>query len=277
MQGTPFDWFMVAATTLGFVLVALALPIWVGRADPKLGRACAWAMVLGLAATLGLQALTDIPRPALADPLLPAPPLGSFPSGHVVLMGIALATTAAHSRRVAWGVLPLALLVAYSRIALGHHHPVDVFAGAAIGVGIGRAAAGLARTPRDDPWRWRWLLWPQLGFVVAITLVAYTGALSGAPWLSIPGTDKALHFLCFGALGFGTHFALRGRTWRGLPLAVLLPLAGALAEEFVQASSPYRTADGFDLLADLLGLMLFWRLARRVSRRPCRAATITAE
>jgi len=266
MQGAPFDWTMVIATTLGFVIVALALPIWVGRADPKLGRGCAWAMVLGLAATLGLQALTDIPRPFHADPLLPAPPLGSFPSGHVVLMGIALAVTAAHHRRTALVMLPLAAVVAFSRVALGHHHPVDVYAGASIGLGLGWAAAGLSHTPRDDPWRWRWLLWPQLGFVVAITLVAYTGALSGAPWLSLPGTDKVLHFFLFGALAFGTHLALRGRTWRGIPLAVALPLLGGFAEELVQATSPFRTADPIDLLADLLGLVLFWRLAVWVSR-----------
>lgn len=272
MQGGLFDWAMVGASTVGFVIVALALPIWVGRADPKLGRACAWAMVLGLAATLGLQVLTDIPRPIGADPLLPAPPLGSFPSGHVVLMAIALAVTAAHHRRTAWVMLPLAVVVAYSRIALGHHHPVDVFAGAAIGLGLGWAAAGLSHTPRTDPWRWRWLLWPQLGFVGAITLLAYTGALSGAAWLKLPGTDKVLHFLLFGALAFGTHLALRGRTWRRVPLAIALPLAGAFAEELAQATSPYRTADPFDLLADLLGLVLFWHLADRISGRTVRSA-----
>ena len=277
MQGGPFDWAMVVATTLGFVIVAVALPVWVGRADPKLGRSCAWAMVLGLAATLGLQALTDIPRPVLPTPLLPAPPLGSFPSGHVVLMGIALAVTAAHHRRTALVMLPLAILVAYSRVALGHHHRVDVFAGAAIGLGLGWAAAGLSHTPRSDPWRWRWLLWPQLGFVIAITLVAYTGALSGAPWLSLPGTDKVLHVLLFGALAFGTHLALRGRTWRGLPLAVALPLLAALAEELLQSTSQHRTADAIDLLADLVGLVVFWRLAAWISRPNTASATIAPE
>ena len=263
----PFGWAMVGATTLGFVVVALGLPLWVGRVDPKLGRACVWTMVLGLGATLGLQALTDVPRPPPALTWLPTPPLGSFPSGHAVLMGIALAVTAAHHRATALCMLPLAIVVAYSRVELGHHHPVDLWAGASIGVGLGIAAAGLTYSPRADPWRWRWLLWPQLGFVVAITLIAYTGALSGAPWLALPGTDKLLHFLLFGALAFGTHFLLRGRSWRGVPFAVALPLIGALAEELVQTTSPHRTADPIDLLADLLGLLVFWRIATWVSRR----------
>ena len=51
----------------------------------------------------------------------------------------------------------------------------------------------LARSPHDDPWRLRWLLWPQAGFVVAITLVAYTGILARVPWLPVPSpppTDR---------------------------------------------------------------------------------------
>lgn len=265
----PYGLAMIAATTVGFALLAFGMPIWVGRSDPRLGRACAWAMVLGLGATLGLQLLTDIPRPGSTSALLPAPPFGSFPSGHAVLVALALAVTFAHHRGAAICMLPLAVLVGYSRVELGHHHAVDVWAGTAIGLGLGVAAAGLTHSSRNDPWRWRWLLWPQLGLVVAATLVAYTGAFSGSngAWLSIPGTDKVLHFLMFGALAFGTHFACRGRRWRGVPLAVAIPLAGGFIEELIQGTSPHRTADPIDLLADLLGLLLFWRIAERITRR----------
>lgn len=268
MHGGPFTWTMIAATTLGFGVIAIGLPIWLGRADPKLGRACLGTMVLGLGLTLGLQALTDVPRPAHTSAMLPAPALGSFPSGHAMLVSIALAVAAAHRRGIALRVLPLALLVGYSRVALGHHHAVDVWAGAAIGLGLGWAAAGLCHTPSSDRWRWRWLLWPQLGFVAAITMLAYTGALASRPWLSLPGSDKVLHFLLFGALAFGAHFWFRGRRWRRIPLAVALPWTAALGEELMQAASPHRTADPFDLLADLLGLLVFWRLAEWLSREP---------
>lgn len=265
----PYGLAMVAASTVGFALLALGLPIWVGRSDPRLGRACAWAMLLGLGITLGLQTLTDLPRPGSTSAFLPAPPFGSFPSGHAVLVAIALAVTFSHHRGAAICMLPLALLVGYSRVELGHHHGVDVWAGTAVGLGMGVAAAGLTHSSRTDPWRWRWLLWPQLGLVVAATLVAYTGAFSGsnAAWLAIPGTDKVLHFLMFGALAFGTHFACRGRRSIGVPWAVALPLLGAVAEEAMQATSPHRTADPIDLLADLLGLLLFWQIAERITKR----------
>ncbi|MEM6293354.1 MAG: VanZ family protein [Myxococcota bacterium] len=272
MLSGSHGWAMIAATTVGFAFLALGLPIWIGRADPRLGRACAWTMLLGLAMTVGLQTLTDLPRPIATSSVLPAPPLGSFPSGHAVLVAIALAVTFAHHRGAALCMVPLAALVSYSRVELGHHHAVDVWAGLALGLGLGVATAGLRHAPRNDPWRLRWLLWPQLGLVVAITLVAYTGAFSAqnAPWLTLPYMDKVLHFVLFGALAFGCHFATRGRRTRGIPWAVALPLLGALAEELLQAASPHRTADPVDLLADLLGLLVFWRAAVWMTNRPQR-------
>ncbi|MCX4241813.1 VanZ family protein [Paraliomyxa miuraensis] len=132
-----------------------------------------------------------------------------------------------------------------------------------------------SRTERHDPWRWRWLLWPQLGLVLAITVAAYAGALGGGrlPWLRTPGVDKALHFLLFGLVALCMHFATRGRTIGTtigraslrIPLAVGLPMVGALAEELAQAWSPHRTADPLDLLADLLGMVLFSWIGRRLT------------
>ena len=260
---------MVVATTVGFAFLALGLPVWVGRSDPRLGRACAWTMLLGLAMTLGLQALTDLPRPTATTNILPVPPFGSFPSGHAVLVAVAIAVTFAHHRGAALCMVPLAAVVSYSRVELGHHHPVDVWAGLALGLGLGIAAAGLRHASAKDPWRLRWLLWPQLGLVLAITLVAYTGAFSAqnAPWLTLPYMDKVLHFILFGALAFGCHFATRGRRTWGIPWAIGLPLLGALGEELLQATSPHRTADPVDLLADLLGLLVFWRVAVALTNR----------
>lgn len=161
---------------------------------------------------------------------------------------------------LALGSLPTleALLLALAAVVL------------ALGVALG--ARQRAAASQSDPWRWRWLLWPQLGLVLAVTLVAYTGAFSGGrfPLLRVPGIDKLLHFLAFGSLALGTWFATRGRSvGRGavrLPLAVLGPLSLALGEELMQAASPHRSADPLDLLADLLGLVAFAWVGRRLTR-----------
>ena len=173
---------------------------------------------------------------------------------------------------LAW--LPVAVLVGLSRVHVGHHHATDVLGGMLLGVGLGLGAVSHARASPDDRWRHRWLLWPQLGLVLAVSLVAYTGTFAhgAAWWLRLPGMDKTLHFLLFGLLAFGLHLQSRGRrlslAGRPWPLAVVLPLLGAAAEELVQATSPHRTADLGDLLADLLGLVAFWWVAEKFTSAP---------
>jgi len=266
-----FDALMIASSTAGLVALAVGVPWWAIRCDRALGRAAVLAMLVGLVATLALQGLVMRPRPVPAVLLLPAPPLPSFPSGHAVLAAIAVVVAHARSRRLALALLPLAGLVALSRVHVGHHHATDVIGGALLGAGLGVGLVARARSARDDPWRARWLLWPQLGLVLAVTLVAYTGAFAQghAAWLRVPGIDKVLHFLLFGLVALGMHFATLGRTVAvgslRIPLAVLVPMLGAVAEELVQATSPHRTADPLDLLADLLGLCAFAWLGRRIT------------
>ena len=50
----------------------------------------------------------------------------------------------------------------------------------------------------------------------------------------------------------------------GIPLAIMVPLTFALAEEMVQSLSPVRTASLIDLSADLLGMICFWWLSQRL-------------
>jgi membrane-associated phospholipid phosphatase len=269
---TAFDALMIAASTLGLLALAVGGPWWLRRRDRTLGHVAVGTMLVGLGLSLALQLLVLRPRPTLSLPLLPLPPLPSFPSGHAVLVTIAVVMLGAHRRSLGLTLLPVAVLVAVSRVHVGHHHFTDVVGGGLLGAGLAWGALTRARAAPDDPWRLRWLLWPQVGLVLAISLVAYTGALAGGQivWLRLPGIDKALHFALFGLLAFGMHFATRGRTLglgrARLPLAVLVPLLGALAEELVQACSAHRTADPLDLLADLLGLLSFAWLGRRLER-----------
>ena len=51
-----------------------------------------------------------------------------------------------------------------------------------------------------------------------------------------------------------------------LPLAIVLPISLALLEEGYQVYSPLRTGDLVDLSADLMGMVGFWWLSRRVIR-----------
>lgn len=270
----PFDALMMLASTVGLVVPVLLIPWRIRARDPRLARALLLGLTAGLLGTLVLQQLSARPRPPSELALLPVPPLPSFPSGHAALLAIVLVAQGADRPRSLLGWAPLGLLVAISRVHVGHHHPTDVLGGCLLGLGIGAGVVIRARARVDDPWRHRWLLWPQLGLVLAISLVAYTGALASGRiwWLRVPGMDKVLHFLLFGLLALGVHLHARGRRLAlgrlRLPVAVLVPLLGASAEELVQAASPFRTADLGDLLADLLGLVAFWWGGEVLTRRP---------
>ncbi len=66
----------------------------------------------------------------------------SFPSGHT-LHAVAIAWQAsAHFPELAWVLVPLAAMIAASRVVLGLHYPTDVLAGAFIGACL--AELGLA-------------------------------------------------------------------------------------------------------------------------------------
>ena len=87
----------------------------------------------------------------------------------------------------------------------------------------------------------------------------------------IPLGDKLGHFMLFGMLTLLLDGALRGRAvvlagWT-VPLAGLLVLGFAWAEEASQAFFPNRTLDLADALADLAGVAAFSLLARWRARR----------
>jgi membrane-associated phospholipid phosphatase len=73
----------------------------------------------------------------------------SFPSGHVIIaFGIGWLVAPYLGRRGQWTVLALCLLVAFSRIYLGAHNPLDVVAGAASGIALAAALNLMLGVPR---------------------------------------------------------------------------------------------------------------------------------
>jgi undecaprenyl-diphosphatase len=108
-------------------------------------RAAAWQLILAVVFTwaineYALKAITGWPRPFEVDSTITVidarPTTASFPSGHAAM---AVAGALAGSRMLpgsAWVWVPLAVIVALSRIYIGVHWPSDVIAGVVIGLAV---------------------------------------------------------------------------------------------------------------------------------------------
>ena len=99
-------------------------------------------LLLVTAATQGLKALIDRDRPFTTYPYIEKLSSGgdsSFPSGHTLeAFAVAAAISLLFSKKkIIIPVYAWAILVAYSRMALGVHYPTDVLAGIVIGTLIG--------------------------------------------------------------------------------------------------------------------------------------------
>ncbi|MDI5892088.1 phosphatase PAP2 family protein [Halomonas rhizosphaerae] len=68
----------------------------------------------------------------------------SFPSGHTMHAVLFCSLTAAHAPWLLPGLVPVALLIAVSRVGLGLHYISDVAAGALLGLGFALASLQLA-------------------------------------------------------------------------------------------------------------------------------------
>lgn len=102
------------------------------------------------------------------------------------------------------------------------------------------------------PVLWRWACW---GCILVVLVLALMPAVPNMP---TTGWDKSNHVLAFAVMAVLANRAYPHRT-----IAVLLGLLafGALIE-VLQSFTPDHVADGQDLLADGVGLLVGWALSR---------------
>lgn len=125
----------------------LALP-WIHPGDGlevSLKLAVTGAIGVGIYRVLKRKLVRERPFVSCAGISLGTAPLDrySFPSGHTLHAVCFTTIIASHYPELSMVLVPFALLVAASRVALGLHYPTDVLAGAAIGFGLATASLQL--------------------------------------------------------------------------------------------------------------------------------------
>lgn len=176
-----------------WIILLINLPWWMtlGRKNPEKRSLylVVFAIVLVLA-TVASQSLKDIVGALRPASVLPAESLRilgeklsyrSFPSGHTITafsgMCILLPIIPVSWR---WGALTLAASIGFSRIGVGAHWPIDVAAGAFLGIVSGMMGWRMAfwlqkkRLAEDPFWKKAYQGLAMLGLFIMAANVAYT-------------------------------------------------------------------------------------------------------
>lgn len=118
-------------------------------------------------------------------------PSGSMPSSHAANWFAATMVAFIYYRRSVWIMLPVAVLVSFSRLYLGVHYPSDVLAGGILGAGYAAAMVWSL----DGLWRWavrRWFpLWWRR-FPSLLTPLAQPESESDLDQFPVPPSRKGL-------------------------------------------------------------------------------------
>jgi undecaprenyl-diphosphatase len=123
----PWFLFLLVAADLAAEGLSYGLREWIGRKRPPL----------------------VYPEP---KPLVHVPHSGSFPSGHASIAFACATVIAWKVPRLGVPAFVLAAAIAWSRVYVGVHWPLDVLGGAALGVLVATALLMLARArPRSRP------------------------------------------------------------------------------------------------------------------------------
>lgn len=126
----------------GFIWIAAGVALLCTRRYRKVGIAVLLGLAVGvLIGNVALKNIIARPRPCWLQPemllLAENPADYSFPSGHTLSSVIAATVLLRGEKRFAWGAVPLAALIALSRLYLFVHFPSDILGGAVLGAAIG--------------------------------------------------------------------------------------------------------------------------------------------
>ena len=141
------------AGSFGFIWLAIAVAIsgfsW---SRPWLWTRVAVAILISESISGLLKEWIGRDRPAVADPFPPTlvdlPVTYSFPSGHATVSFACATTLALAVPRLTWPLFALATLISFSRVYVGVHFPLDVLAGAVLGVLVAKALLTLLEALR---------------------------------------------------------------------------------------------------------------------------------
>ena len=141
------DFVMPKLTLLGdkgIIWIAISLVLIATKKYRKCGLLCLAGMVIGLVVgNVFLKNLAARPRPCWIEDvnmIVSIPGDFSFPSGHTLSSVIGATILTKTDRRFGYAAIPLAALIAFSRLYLYVHFPSDVLAAAVLGVMIGELA-----------------------------------------------------------------------------------------------------------------------------------------
>jgi membrane-associated phospholipid phosphatase len=131
-------------------VLGIAVAAWLRR--PAIAFAVPAVVLFADLAASGIKLTTDRRRPEETlsgiDVLVSTPSTAAFPSGHAATSFAAAVVLSLALPSLAPVFLALAAAVAFSRLYVGVHFPLDVIAGAALGVAVATALLLLARALR---------------------------------------------------------------------------------------------------------------------------------
>jgi len=139
---------------LGLVWIGFGLALALLRRRPALLLLVLAADGIADIAARAIKSVVDVERPAFryAEPkaLVPVPRDHSFPSGHAATSFACATVLAIAFPRLAVPLYLLAAAIAFSRVYVGVHYPLDVLGGAALGIVVAIALRWLVRArPRS--------------------------------------------------------------------------------------------------------------------------------